>query len=415
MSSDIETADGELPSAGVDPAAHDPRSTLLWTSPSRGFSSTSTRGRAGRGCSSWCSCEPPVVPGRRRAAGGRACARRGDRGAAGSGVLLAAILAQSLGQEVVGASLTVSWRKTRGLDLDSLGSSLARAVPRGGRARPPSSRRRARLRTRQAVRLRTRQMARCRDRRSGGVALHQLFVPMADTNWMAVVTATTGLLRLCRSGGHCRARRREHPGRRCHGIARGILSCPPRRIFAARLPSALDDRYPSRSSGRPASARGVSTAHAGGPAPGPSAWSRLVARRGRRSCRACNRALLGRRCTPAGRPSRGFDDPPTFLHKDSACPPRTSSTPACCWLIPGAHALRRTRGGSSDSRRHRAGGQAPPSRARLLRPTGASFSTRCAYPWGPARVAPDWVARRHAPGGDESRGLHSTAGRLPAG
>ena len=92
-------------------------------------------------------------------AGGRACARRGDRGAAGPGVLLAAILAQSLGQEVVGASLTVSWRKTRGLDLDSLGSSLARAVPTADELVHHRCVDVLALRTRQAVRLRTRQMA----------------------------------------------------------------------------------------------------------------------------------------------------------------------------------------------------------------------------------------------------------------
>ncbi len=111
------------------------------------------------------------------------------------GILLAAILAGSVGQEVIGASVTLGWREMRGgVELEALGSSLAVAAPTSDEL--PHHRRvdLVSLSPRPAVRLRTRQLApvpASTHRRE--VCVHQLFVSTEASTWVAVVTATTSM------------------------------------------------------------------------------------------------------------------------------------------------------------------------------------------------------------------------------
>lgn len=116
----------------------------------------------------------------------------------GQGVVLAAILAGRIGEEVVGASITLGWeRSPSSVDLDALGLSLARASPGADELVQHRRVDLVALSGGTALRLRGREQARVpgsTTRRE--VMLHQFFVPVANSTWLAVVTATTGLLQL---------------------------------------------------------------------------------------------------------------------------------------------------------------------------------------------------------------------------
>jgi hypothetical protein len=145
---------------------------------------------------------------RRRATGTRRTAREAWAAAVvvrdviaalqAQGVLLAAILAGRIGEEVVGASITLGWERSPGnVDLDGLGLSLARASPGAGELVQHRRVDLVAVSDREALRLRGREKAwvpGSTTRRE--VMLHQLFVPVEDPTWLAVVTATTGLLQL---------------------------------------------------------------------------------------------------------------------------------------------------------------------------------------------------------------------------
>lgn len=145
---------------------------------------------------------------RRRATGTRRTAREAWAAAVvvrdviaalqAQGVLLAAILAGRIGEEVVGASITLGWQRTPcSVDLDALGLSLARASPGANELVQHRRVDLVAVSGREALHLRGREQARVPGstiRRE--VVLHQLFVPIEDPTWLAVVTATTGLLQL---------------------------------------------------------------------------------------------------------------------------------------------------------------------------------------------------------------------------
>jgi hypothetical protein len=109
------------------------------------------------------------------------------------GVLLAAILAGRVGPEVVGASVTLGWRRLPDqVDLDALGSLLARMEP--GECELVDRRLVDLLVLSSGRAIRLRSLERARVPGSTGereVAVHQLFVPIDPTSWTAIVTATT--------------------------------------------------------------------------------------------------------------------------------------------------------------------------------------------------------------------------------
>ena len=145
---------------------------------------------------------------RRRATGTRRTAREAWAAAVvvrdviaalqAQGVLLAAILAGRIGEEVVGASITLGWQRSPcSVDLDALGLSLARVSPGANELVQHRRVDLVAVSGREALHLRGREQARVpgsTTRRE--VVLHQLFVPVEDPTWLAVVTATTGLLQL---------------------------------------------------------------------------------------------------------------------------------------------------------------------------------------------------------------------------
>ena len=201
MSSDIETADGELPSAGSTRPPRDPRFRCCGHPRAVGSPRPRPEDEPGVGAAAGAAASRRSCMDVEGSAGGRACARRGDRGAAGSGCCWPRSSPKASGRRWWGPVSRSAGVRRRGLDLDSLGSSLARAVPAADEL---VHHRRVDVSPSghvQAVRLRTRQMADAGIDAAAGVALHQLFVPMADMNWMAVVTATTGLLRLSAAVG----------------------------------------------------------------------------------------------------------------------------------------------------------------------------------------------------------------------
>ena len=82
---------------------------------------------------------------------------------------------------------------------------------------------------------------------------------------------------------------------------------------------------------------------------------------------------------------------------------------------PGHHPLRGARGRAARRGGHRAGGQAAPPRAGLLRPHGAADARRPAHLGRPARrPGADRRRRRHPAGRAQPHRPHVAAGRLPA-
>ena len=82
----------------------------------------------------------------------------------------------------------------------------------------------------------------------------------------------------------------------------------------------------------------------------------------------------------------------------------------------GDPAVRGARRGPPGRRHHGAGGQAPPRRARLLRPVGPADAGRPAHrARPPRRPDPDQRRRRHAHGRAQPHRPHGPAGRVPPG
>jgi hypothetical protein len=114
------------------------------------------------------------------------------------GVLLAAILAGNIGHEVIGASVTLGWRRTSGCwDLHAVGLALSGRTSATDGLIEHREVDLVELPRGRAVHLRGRERARVPGSTlQREVALHQLFVPLEGSGWLAVVTATTALLRL---------------------------------------------------------------------------------------------------------------------------------------------------------------------------------------------------------------------------